>query len=330
MTDPGLVGRLLEWIDTTAVMAAAQIGVADVLAGGPLTPAEAAAALSVDEGALARLLRVLTGTGVVASEAGGRFGLGPDGHLLRSDVPGSLRPLLRTMGGKIGRSIFEAQHTVRTGTPAFDHLYGSPPFTYLAGHPGEAAVFNASMAAFGEAFATPAVDAYDFTGVGELVDVGGGHGQLTFEILRRHPGLQAVIYDSPATAAEALPKIEAAGLAGRCRAVGGDFFTEVPPGDCYTLRWVIHDWDDDRAAAILACCRRAVRPAGRLLLFEVVMPEGDAPHPAKSLDYMMLATLTGRERTAPEHAALLARSGWRLQRVIASASPMSVVEAVPA
>ena len=129
---------------------------------------------------------------------------------------------------------------------------------------------------------------------------------------------------------ETVAEIEQAGLAERCQGIAGDFFKSVPAGgDCYVLRWIIHDWDDERAGTILRCCRDAIDPAGRLLLFEVVMPEGDGPHVSRTLDWVMLACVSGQERTEAEYAALLERAGFRLTRVVPSPTPMSVVEAVP-
>jgi O-methyltransferase len=149
-------------------------------------------------------------------------------------------------------------------------------------------------------------------------------------VLRSHPEMEGVVFDTAAVVAEAQADIEQAGLAGRCQAIGGDFFKSVPAGgDCYVLRWIVHDWNDERAGTILGCCREAIDPAGRLLLLEVVMPEVDGPHPAKTLDWVMLACISGQERTEAEYSALLEGSGFRLTRVIPSPTPMSVVEAVP-
>lgn len=327
-----LTEMLFGWMNTTAIMAAAEFGLPDTLAAGTRTAAELADELGADEARLGRFLRTLTAAGVVVRAGDGRFALGPLGEPLRSDVAGSLRNVYRMIRGPIGQAMLSGHTGVGKGAPpAFETIFGMPGFEYLAQNPEYSRVLNAAMAEFGAAMGTPAIGAYDFSGVRTLVDVGGGRGQLAAEVLRRYPDMEGVVFDQPHVVEEAEAAIKEAGLSPRCRAVGGDFFTSVPAGgDCYAMRWIIHDWDDERAGTILRCCREAIDPAGRLLLFEMVMPEEDGPHPAKLLDYIMLSVITGQERTETEYAALLAANGFRLTRVVPSPTPMSVVEAVPA
>jgi hypothetical protein len=325
-----LMGRMFSWIDTTAIMAAAELGIADHLtADAPRSPKEIAAALGLDEAATRRLLRILSSPGITREQGNDRFLLGPAGGALRSE-PGSLRSVFRMFGGTTGSSLLQGLLAVQTGRPAFDAIHGVPAFEYLAAHPDESAVFNAAMADAGAAFGTPAIHAYDFSGVRRLVDVGGGRGQLALEVLRTNPGVEGVVYDSPHVVTETEGDIRQAGLTDRCRAVGGDFFTSVPEGDCIAMRWIIHDWGDEEALTILRNCRAAIDPGGRLLLFEVVMPDGDEPHLAKSLDWVMLVMATGEERTEAAYRDLLARAGFRLTQVVPSPTPMSIIEAVPA
>jgi hypothetical protein len=324
-----LIERIFAWCDTTAMMAAAEVGLFDRLADGPRTAAEVAADLGAHESSVARLLRDLTGTGVVVRAGPDRFALGPDGEFLRSDVPGSVRALFRMVRGPIARGLIAGDAGLRKGTTAFDEVMGAPFFDYLAQHPEDASIFNRSMVDFGLALGTPPIHAYDFSGVRRLVDIGGGHGQLAMEVLRTHPDIEAVVFDAPGVIEETVVEIERAGLGDRCQAMAGDFFKSVPEGDCHVLRWIIHDWNDERAGTILRCCREAIDPAGRLLLFEAVMPDVDGPHLSKTLDWVMLASVSGQERTEAEYAALLERAGFRLTRVVPSPTPMCVVEAVP-
>lgn len=326
-----MVGRLVGWIDLCAVMAAAELGVADHLtADAPRAAKDVAADLGLDERGTARLLRALTATGVTSVGADGRFTLGAAGPLLCTGAPGSLRSVLRMFGGKIGGSAHSGALAVRSGQPAFGELYGAPAWEYLTAHPDEAAVFNEAMVDFGAAMGGPAISAYDFSGVSTLVDVGGGRGQLALQVLAAYPGISGIVFDQPHVIGETRAEIDAAGLGKRCRAVGGSFFESVPAGDCITMRWIIHDWNDEECLTILRCCREAITADGRLLLFEAILPEGDGPHFAKSLDWVMLSCISGNERTEAEYRDLLARAGFRLQRVVPSPSPMSVIEAVPA
>lgn len=324
-----LVGRLAQMLDTSALIAAAELGLADHLADGPRSAAELAGPLEADPGTLARLLDILTASGVVSSDGQGRYRLEPPGEFLRSDVPGSQRSFLRMLAHILGTAVIGGARAVRSGQPAFESVFGLPAWDYLAKNLEVAAVFNGAMVDFAGVVGTPCLDVYDFAPVHRLVDVGGGLGQLGCEVARRHSHLQVTIFDQPHVVAEAEAAIRADGLDGRCRAAGGDFSATVPAGDCYTLRWIIHDWNDAESLAILRACRAAIEPGGRLLLFEVVRPGADGPHLARTLDWLMLTGITGKERTEAEYADLLAQAGFRLKRVVPSASPMSVIEAFP-
>jgi hypothetical protein len=184
------------------------------------------------------------------------------------------------------------------------------------------------------------VQAYGFPGIRTLVDVGGGEGRLLLAVLAAHPAMRGVICDRADAAQAADAAIAAVGAVERCRFVAGDFFAAVPAGDACLLKNVLHDWDDAHCLAILAACRRAlVAPGGtdlgsverRLLIVEAVIPPGDQPGLGRLLDLEMLVlTDGGRERTSEEFTRLLARAGFTLLRIIPTASPMAVIEAVPA
>jgi hypothetical protein len=318
-------------METTALMTAAKIGLPDALADGPLSPEEMAARIGVGQQAVARLMRDLTGTGVLKSAGAGRYALTELGQFLRSDVPGSARAFYQMFGGPLGQGMIGGEAPlVNPGKTAFEQVLGAPIFEYMAAHPDDGTIFNNAMVSIGSAIGTPPIHAYDFSGLSQIVDVGGGHGQLAREVLRANPAMKGIVYDRANVIAETQVEIERAGLADRCQAVAGDFFESVPAGaDCYALRLVIHDWDDQEAETILRHCRKGITIEGRLLIFEIVMPESDDPHPAKGMDWVMLSCVTGQERTEAEYAEILDRAGFRLTRVVPSPSPMSVVEAVP-
>jgi hypothetical protein len=178
----------------------------------------------------------------------------------------------------------------------------------------------------------PAVAAaYDFGLVGTLVDVGGASGNMLAAVLTRHPGVRGVLFDLPHAVSQSGAFLASNGIDGRVSVVSGDFFSSVPAGnDCYLLSHIIHDWSEEQCLAILRNVRAAMKPKGRLLIVEMVLPTGDAPHPGKLLDMVMLVVPGGRERTEAEYRDLLAKAGFRLTRVVPTASPVSVVEAVPA
>jgi hypothetical protein len=317
---------------TQAVSVAARFGVADHLAAGPRTAAELAAATGLHPGHLYRVLRVLAGLGVFAADAGGRFGLTPVGELLRSDVPGSMKAVATYVCDPWSWTPWaDLAGAVRTGRPVFDTVFGEGVFDYLAKHPNEAATFDAGMTGFSQQAAAAVTAAYDFSGLGTVVDVGGGHGSLLLAVLKANPGVRGVVFDAPQVAAGAADAIRAAGMGDRCRAEGGDFFAAVPGGDLIVMKNIIHDWNDAKAAAILAACRRALPVSGKLLLVELVVPPGFAPHLSHVLDLEMMVLCDGKERTEAEYRDLLAGAGFRLTRVIPTEKgPFSLVEAVPA
>jgi len=224
----------------------------------------------------------------------------------------------------------EAMHSVRTGEPSFKRSVGVGLFEYLAANPREGEIFNDAMTAFGQGVVAAVVQAYDFGSGHRLVDVGGGHGTLISAILGANPSLTGVLFDQPQVAEGARRVLATAGVADRCEIHSGDFFKSVPAGgDTYVLKWIIHDWDRDRAVAILRKCHGAMNQTGRILLIETVIPGPDEPHPGKIMDFVMLLGLGGQERTEEQYADLLQEAGFALSRVVPTASPMSIIEGVP-
>jgi hypothetical protein len=264
----------------------------------------------------------------VTQDGEDRFGDTPLLQTLRSDVPGSLRAFAMTeLGEEHYPAWGELLHSVRTGGIAFDHAFGMDVWKYLAQHPDNAQIFNDAMSGM-TAQANEALHAvYDFAGISTLIDIGGGHGGLITSILRRHPDMRGILFDSPQVIEGAKPLIEQSDVAGRCELVGGNFFEAVPAGaDCHILKWIIHDWDDDQSVAILRNSHRALPENGKLILVEAVVPTGHEPHFSKFIDLNMLVMTGGRERTEAEFRDLYTRSGFRLTRVIPTESPFSVIE----
>jgi hypothetical protein len=177
---------------------------------------------------------------------------------------------------------------------------------------------------------TPAVAAaYDFSKFETVVDVGGATGNMLAAVLGRHPGPRGILFDLPHVVREAPPLLGRAGVADRVTIESGSFFETVPQGgDAYILSHIIHDWSEAQCLTILGHVRKAIAPGGKLLIVEMVLPPGDAPHPGKLLDITMLLLPGGQERTPEEYADLLAKAKFRLERVVPTQSPVSVVEAV--
>jgi hypothetical protein len=330
--DAALVRLVFGKCVSMAISVAAKLRIADRLADGPKDIAGLAAETGTHAPSLYRVMRLMASLDVFAERDDGRFALAPMGEYLRTGVQGSLRGIADYCGSDWSwRAWGNLLESVRTGRTAFDGVFGEPAFDYLEKHPDVSAVFNEGMTGFSSGIASAVAGAYDFSAFGTVVDVGGGHGVLLSTILRSYPGVKGIVFDSPHVAAGAEDAIREAGLAGRCRAVGGDFFRGVPAGgDAYLMKHVIHDWPDDRAATILRNCREGVNQGGRLLLVEIVIAPGNAADFGKVIDLEMLVIGGGRERTEAEYRELLAAAGWRLARVIPTESPVQVIEAEPA
>jgi hypothetical protein len=304
-----------------------------VLAGGPQTGAEVAEAVGADPELLTRVLRGLALEDVLAEVEGGRFALTEVGQCLRDDLPGSLRGPMLVRGELYYRAAAGTLAAVRHGGTAFEQVYGARFFDYLARHPDQEATFQRSMTGRAEQEAGDVVAAYDFGGLGRLVDVGGGHGILLAAVLRAAPDLRAVLVDRAPVVEQARHRLEVDGVAGRCELVAGDFFAAVPAGaDAYLLSRVLHDWADDDAHRLLATCRSAVPAAGRLLVVEALLPEKATDQPAViRMDLHMLVLLGARERTEAQYRRLLAGAGFRVDRVVPTGSlaGRSGIEATP-
>jgi hypothetical protein len=318
------------WV-SQAIHAAAKLGIADLLEGGPRGCDTLAAATGTHAGSLYRLMRTLASLGIFAEEADGRFRLTPLADCLRDTAPGSLRAFAVLLGEP---SLWQAWggllHSMRTGEPAFDHVFGMPHFQYFAAHPEAGRLFAEGMTSRAGAENDAIVAAYDFSPYRTVVDVGAGEGSLIAAILRSSATARGVLLDLPHVVATARARLDAEASA-RCDFHDGSFFDAVPSGgDLYLLKKVIHDWDDERAGAILARCAAAMSADARLLLIEPVIAPGDGASFNKLLDLLMLVwTSGGRERTEAEHAALLGAAGLRIARVIPTATPLTIIEAVP-
>lgn len=309
------------------VHVAAQLGIADLLEHGAKSSECLARETGTHGQSLQRLLRALTSLGVLDEIEPDRFALTATGEYLRTGMPNSLRSLALMFGGEHSwRSWGDLLHSVRTGEPAAEHIYGLTSFEYLAGNPKEALVFNAAMAGITRQIAQAVVAAYDFSQFHTIVDIGGGTGALAAAILASTSVLRGIVFDLPTGNAEAPQQLAAAGLADRCEVVAGDFFQSVPNGaDLYILKSIIHDWDDEHSVLILKNCRRAMSAGGKLLLVERLMPErmgSSTGHKRMAMmDINMLVVPGGRERTEAEYRTLLAAAGLALEHVFPLSAP---------
>lgn len=298
---------------TQAIHAAAQLGIADHLGAGSATGSELASRTETDEESLARLLRYLVALGVL-SETDAGFALTEKGRLLRTDVPGSLHYAALLYGGMFYESFAALHKTVRTGLNAFQHVFGMPPFEYMACHPEEAEIFDRAMAA-GRHFFAAVPTAVDFAGVEIVVDLGGGLGELLAQILLAQPHLRGVLVEFPHVLDRARAHLRSCGCLDRCDFAPVDLTVRVPEGgDMYLLSRILHDWPDALCEKILRNCRASMRDDASLLMIERPLPADGSLSLAGAWDInMMVNNVGGRERTTDEYEHLLRRSGFVLR-----------------
>lgn len=298
----------MPWVGQ-AIYAVAKAGVPDALADGPLPVEELARRVDADPDALFRFCRALEALGLTEVSDGKTIGLTPGGHLLRTGAPGALRHFAIVNGEESFRAWADVSHSLRTGRPAFDKVFGTGHFDYMAEHPEAAESFNA-MAGSGTA---PAVLAEcDFTGASVVADIGGATGVVLASVLSRLPQITGILQDLPQAVADAGEVLRREGVEERCQVVGTSFFEEVTTGaDVYMLCRVLHDWNDEDALRILARVREAMKPESRLVVVDNMIPPGPGFHPGKLADLQMLVILGGRERTLAECKELLGRAGFR-------------------
>ena len=284
-TPGATLGRLIVGFQVSqAIHVVATLGVADLLANGPRTSDDLAAATTCHAGSLYRLLRALASVGVLSEDEGRRF----------------------------------------------QQVHGTDVWTYRAEHPDESAIFDLAMESLTGASNRALLDAYDFGRFGAVVDVGGGNGALLAALLGEFPAMRGILLDQPHVVANAGAVLERAGVADRCEIVSGSFFDEVPTGgDAYALKSIIHDYEDERAIAILRICRNAMGADATLLLIErIVGPPNEDPR-TKFSDLNMLVAPAGRERTLHEWEDLVRRAGFRLATATPTTSGLAVIEAAP-
>ena len=318
------------------VNTAAQLRLADLLGESDRTGAQLAEKIGADEVALTRLLRALAALELVSESARGSFRLTESGQFLRTDHPESMHAFVQLFGGPTTLAAWrELDMAVRTGETTFEKVFGVGAFEYLAANPELSEQFNAAMRQGTALTAQQLPGHYDFARFHTVADIGGGDGSLLAAVLRAHPALRGILFDTPSGLAQADQTLSAAGVVDRCELSPGDFFAAVPEGaDLYLIKSVIHDWDDDRATAILRQVRGVIPDHGRLLIIEPVLPDvvdGTVPYTMYLSDLNMLVNTGGRERTPAEFELLCGAVSFRLDSVTALPAPsaFSLLEARP-
>jgi hypothetical protein len=279
---------------------------------------------------LHRLMRTLASIGILTEQTGRRFGLTDLGEALKTGAPGSARSSVLISGSPAFQSGWDnLVYSVQTGNPGFEKAHGITYFDYLAQHPEYASLFSEMMVGLHSQEPSAVAAAYDFSIFKTIVDVGGATGNMLATVLARHSGPRGILFDRPHVVQDAPALLDAKGVSNRVTIEPGNFFESVPAwADAYILSHILHDWNEDQCLMILDRVHKAMNAAAHLLIVEMVIPPGDAPHPGKMLDMTMLVQMGGQERTADEYEILLSKGGFRLTQVIPTSSAASILEAV--
>jgi len=327
-----LLRKIYGSVITQMIAVAAQLKIADLLIEGPKSVERLADATDTHAPTLYRLMRALASEDIFEETDPGHFALTPVAELLQVSNPYSLRDYAILFGSDLYyHSWPNLLQSVQSGDSALEMTFGMNLFEYLQQNPTDATIFNEAMTSVSSQEAIAVSKAYDFSEAQTLVDVGGGHGILLATILRANPSLKGILFDRAAVVESASALLQNESIATRCEIAEGDFFTAVPTGgDVYILKYIIHDWDDERAQKILKNCREAMGPEGRLLVVDTVISAGNTPFLGKLKDIVMLAVTSGGiERTDVEFQNLFSSAGFKLNRIIPTQTIVSIIEGLP-
>ena len=317
------------WV-SRGIWVAAKLGISDFLTDGPKTAEELAKLTDTHADSLYRILRMLAMVGIYNEDGERNFSLTPLSETLLTNVVGTLRGAAIAEMGEVHYDAWgNIMHSVKTGEIAFDDHFGMDIWQYFQKDPEKAENFNRYMAASSEHLNQAISSEYDFSPYKKLIDVGGGIGGMISAILEKNPDLNGAIYDAPTVVEQAKGFLASKGLSDRCETIAGDFFQSVPSGgDIYSMRWILHDWEDSKSITILENIKKVLPANGKLLLAEAVVPEVGQPHFSKFFDLIMLTMTGGRERTEREWRVLLEKAGYRIEKIIPTVSFLSIIEAV--
>ncbi len=321
---------MTQMVSSRCLSVAADMGIADVIGDIPKSIETISKELDVDENALFRLIRVLTTQGIFSISDDKVVSNTEASEFLKDDTPGSQRNFARMMGSPWIWKVFNTlEYSIESGESAFGKAFmGSDNlFEYFRNiSPKDGKIFGQAMSGFSYSFDKPLIDAYDFTGVEHIVDLGGAEGRLLKMVKSQYPDVKTTLFVLP----NVIPQAKASDETGELNFVGGDFFQRIEPeADCYTIKYVLHNWDDESSIKILENCRKVIKDNGRLLIMDMIIKEDQPQVFEKSLDIVMLMLLGAKERSREEFESLLARTNFKINRIIPSKCPLSIIRVVP-
>ena len=315
-----------------SLQVAAELRIADLVSEKPKTADQLSTILGVHSDSLYRLLRALASLGIFKEITDSHFENTLLSEAIRADVPGSVKDfVIHAPFDGFVLAWTKLMDVVRTGKPSFKDVNGCDQWEYFRRHPDMGERFNKGIAARASQVTSALLKSYDFSQFKTLIDVGGGLGTVLASILNKFPQLHGCLYEQSSVIEGAKSFLEAQGVISRCNLISGDFFESVPKDfDAYLMKSIIHDWDDEKALAILKNCRASINKHGKLLLIERVIGQDDAPLSVKWHDLYMLVIYGSRVRTEQEFRNLLRASDFELKKVIALPGPDdAVIEAEP-
>ena len=326
-----LFNKVTAFMESNMIFAAVKLGLPDLFGDEPKSCEELAAKTGTRPDTLYRFLRALAAMGIFAEVGDQRFESTPMADLLRTDGPNTMADMALYFDSEVVRKPWESLvHSVTTGEDAFGYIFGEDHWSYFAKNQEVYRVFNRNMTNFTRQQLVAILEAYDFSKIHTLVDVGGGNGTLLSGVLTQYPAMRGILQDLASPIEDANEVLTATGVTDRCELVEGSFFDSVVQGgDAYILKWILHDWGDEDCLKILKTCRTAMGEGTRLLVIDAVVPPGNDPSFIKTMDIQMLVVNPGgRERTEAEFDALLRSAGFRIDSITPTQSPLSIVEAL--
>lgn len=325
---------LSEWIHakriSQSIYVAAKLGIADLLEDGSQCIAKLAEHTHTHGPSLYRVLRALASVGIFEECDGQHFQLTPSAEALQTDVPGSMRDYAIMHGEDFHyRPWGQLLYTVKTGKPAFDREMGIPAYAYLASHPEAAAIFDGAMGSYSHRESEAIIQAYDFSSIRVLADIGGGQGALLFNILNAHPHMQGYLVDQSHALAKAGSKLEASQLSERHKMIEGDLFGAWPTNaDAYLLKNIVHGFDDVQALELLQHSRSQLPYGAKLLVIEKLLDPSRRSASGELLDLELMVMLGGQSRSEADMRSLFQQAGFGLQRVVPTTVGLCVLEGV--
>ncbi|WP_375562412.1 methyltransferase [Bernardetia sp. OM2101] len=321
---------MTQMVSSRCLSVAAELGIADLVANQAKSTTQLSQELNVNENALYRLIRVLAVQGIFELDENLMVSNNDVSYFLREEADGSQRNFARMMGSPWMWKVFnDLEHSIATGDSASEKAMGFENLFefFKKGSPKDGKIFSQAMSSFSYAFDEPLVNAYNFSKYKNVIDLGGAEGQLLKVIKKHYPAIQPILFDLP----HAIEQAKQNDTNGILEYAKGDFFNSIPADiDCYVIKYVLHNWNDEDCIKILKKCREAIPSNGRLLIMDMVIKEDEAQVFEKSLDIVMLLLLGAKERTKEEFEDILTKAGFKLNAVFPTKSPLSIIEAIPA